>query len=127
MSVSFVAVVLCYLVTLLKVYHRDSSTAELHMLVSKVGDVGNGREVLPNELAQNAIALAMKDSDLSDSDKNGIVNKVLNGIHSLVTSHAPYVNFLSESRTPVVYRLSRCLFKRYIKEISVLVGRRNIC
>ena len=91
------------------------------MLISCREHVWYGVEILPYQLSQNAIALAMKDSDLSDSDKNGIVNKVLNGIHSLVTSHAPYVYLLSEIRTPVVYRLSCCLFKRHILQIGMLV------
>ena len=35
----------------LQVYHRDAGSAKLHVFVGIVGDVGNGGEILANELA----------------------------------------------------------------------------
>ena len=42
--------------------YGDAGSAKLHMLVSIVGDIGDGSEVLTDELAQDAVALAMEDA-----------------------------------------------------------------
>ncbi len=87
---------------LFQIDYGDAGSAELYVLIAGREDVGDGVKILADELAKNAVALAMKDANASDTDEYGIVNEILNGIESLVTTHPSYVKILTELCTAVV-------------------------
>ena len=76
--------------------YGDAGSAKLHMLVSIVGDIGDGSEVLTDELAQDAVALAMEDAHALHTHEDGIVDEVLHGIERFVATHASHVEVLVE-------------------------------
>ena len=76
--------------------YGDAGSAKLHMLVGIVGDIGDSSEVLTDELAQDAVALAMEDAHALHTHEDGIVDEVLHGIERFVATHASHVEVLVE-------------------------------
>ena len=50
------------------------------MLVGIVGDVGHGGEVLLDEVAEDAVALAVEDAHAAHAHEDGVVEVVCDGI-----------------------------------------------
>ena len=76
--------------------------AKLNMLVVIVLDGGNGVEVLADEVTQDAVSGAMKDTDAAHSYKRSIIYKVHYGLDGLVTTHAADIDIGLESQFAVV-------------------------
>ena len=66
------------------------------MLIGVVRHVRDAAHILTDELAQDAIALAMEDADTRHSHEDGIVDEVLHGIESFVATHTTYIEILME-------------------------------
>ena len=60
----------------LKVYHRDASPTELHILICKMADIRLCAQILTDQLAQDAIAFAMENAHSGHAHENGIVNEI---------------------------------------------------
>ena len=94
---------------LLKINYRDAGTAELNMLIGIMRHIWNAAQVLTDELAENTIALAMKNSNSWHSYQDGIVNEILNGIQCLIATHTSYIQILVEVGLVGIYRLAGLL------------------
>lgn len=92
---------------LVKVYHGDACPAKLYVLVAIGTDIGDGMQVLANQLAQDAAARAVEDAHTRHAHENGIVDEVGDGIDSLIAAHAAHVQILAEIQLARVYRLAR--------------------
>ena len=90
----FVSIVVLFIS--LEIYNRNSRTAKLHMLVLAVRNVRHRLQVLTDELAQNAVALAMQNAHTRHSYKYSVVDEVLHSVQSFVATHATHVEILME-------------------------------
>ena len=66
------------------------------MLIGIMRNIWNAAQILADELAKNTIALSMKNADSWHTHQDGIINEILHGIQSLITTHASYVQILME-------------------------------
>ena len=81
---------------LLKINYRNAGTAELNMLIGIMRHIWNAAQVLPDELSENSVALAMKNSNSWHTYQDGIVNEILNGIQCFIATHTSYIQILVE-------------------------------
>ena len=89
---------------LIDVYYGDSCTSKLHVFVSEMTHVGDGVQVLTDELTQYASTCAVKDANPRHAHQNGVVDEVHHSVHCLVASHAAYVDVLVEVLLAVFHR-----------------------
>ena len=82
--------------TSLEIYTRNSRTAKLHMLVLAACHIRYRLQVLTDELAQNAVALAMQNAHTRHSYKYSVVDEVLHSVQSFVATHATHIEILME-------------------------------
>ena len=66
------------------------------MLIATADDIGEGIEVVADEFAEDAIALAMEDAHVVGTYEDGIVDEVLNLKQCLVASQTANVYLLTE-------------------------------
>ena len=64
-------------------------------------------QVLTDELAEDAVALAVEDAHARHAYEDGIVDEILHGGQSLVATHTAHVYVLMEVGTTVVDGLAR--------------------
>lgn len=81
---------------LFKLYNGDAGPAELDMFVVVVADAGNGMQIIPNQLPEDAGTGSMKNTDAGRTDLYGVVNEVGDCLESFVAPHASDVDFLFE-------------------------------
>ena len=79
------------------------------MLIGIMRHIWNAAQVLTDELAENSIALAMKNSNSWHSYQDGIINEILNGIQCLIATHTSYIQILVEVGLVGIYRLAGLL------------------
>ena len=72
-----------------------------------MGDAGDGREVLSDQLSEDAVACAVKDADAVGTDLDGVVNEVGDGLQRLVATHAAEVDLLAEMQAFLVHGIGR--------------------
>ena len=77
-------------------------TTELDVLVVVVLYGGYSVEILADEVAQYAVAGAVQDTHAAHSDERGIINKVHDGLDSLITTHAADIDIGLECKLAVV-------------------------
>ena len=82
--------------TSLEIYNRNSRTAKLHMLVLAACHIRYRQQVLTDELAQNAVALAVQNAHTRHSYKYSVVDEVLHSVQSFVATHATHIEILME-------------------------------
>ena len=66
------------------------------MFIATADDVGEGIEVVADEFAEDAVALAMQDAHVVGTYEDGIVDEVLNLKQCLVASQTANVYLLTE-------------------------------
>ena len=74
------------------------------MLVARVDNIGHSGEILPYELAQYAVALAVEYAHTTHTDKYGIINEILHLIDCFVATKPPHVEVLLECASVCVNR-----------------------
>ena len=72
-----------------------------------MGDAGDGREVLSDQLSEDAVSCAVKDADAVGTDLDGVVNEVGDGLQRLVATHAAEVDLLAEMQAFLVHGIGR--------------------
>lgn len=66
------------------------------MFIGIMRNIWNAAQILADELAKDTIALAMQNSYSWHTHQDGIINEILHGIQSLITTHASHVQILME-------------------------------
>ena len=79
------------------------------MLIGIMRHIWNAAQVLPDELSENSVALAVKDSNSWHTYQDGIVNEILNGIQCLIATHTSYIQILMEIGLVGINRLAGLL------------------
>ena len=74
----------------------DADAAELDVFVFEAADVGDGGEVVADELAEDTCTCAVQDSYGGDVGENGVVDEVGDGLYGFVAAHAADVYFMFE-------------------------------
>ena len=80
------------------------------MLVSEVGNIRYGGQILAYQLAQDTCTRAVKNAHPGYAHQNSIVDEISDGIDGFVASHASHIDILFEVQLLVVdhlYRLVR--------------------
>ena len=107
---------------LLKVYHRYSGSAELHVFVAERYDIGHCCEVLADELAQYSRAGTVQYAHAVHANEDGIINEISDGGYRLVATHAAHIEVLLEVQLAVVYRFARLTADVDIRLRLLLLG-----
>ena len=62
-----------------------------------------GMKVLAYKVTQNSVACTVQNAHAAHTDKCSVVNKVHDGLDSLITTHSAHVNIGLEGQLAVVY------------------------
>ena len=106
-KVFFLVIVRYNRLRLLEVDDGDAGAAEADVLVGKMGHTGDGREVLSDELAEDAVARAVEDADAVGADLDSVVDEVGHGLQGFVATHAAEVDVLVEMQALLMHRVGR--------------------
>lgn len=79
------------------------------MLIGIMRYIWNAAQVLPDELSENSVALAMKNSNSWHTYQDGIVNEILNGIQCFIATHTSNIQILMEIGLVSINRLAGLL------------------
>ena len=85
-----------------QIYYCYSVPTELDVLVVVVLDGRNGVQILADKVAQYAVAGTVQDAYATHADERGIVDKVHNGLDSLIATHAANIDIRLESQFAVI-------------------------
>ena len=97
------------------------------MFVADIFYVWNGMQILADQLAQNARSRAVQDAHATQSNEDGIVDKMHHSIDGIVATHAADVQILMEILTAVFHRGTRHV-RRLNGQMGVFVcGTSGFC